>query len=109
MKKTALLIALMFVISSFFVPNAYAKDLEECHHCDCSGKYVCLNCHNEIWIVCDLCGGAKTIVCEDCGGVGWKTCPSCGGDGYLRSGDGTIPPDAEPGSCGNCGGSGRLE
>ena len=109
MKKTALLIALMFVILSASVPNAYAKDLEECHHCDSSGKYACLNCHNEIWIVCDLCGGAKTIACEDCGGAGWKTCPSCSGDGYLRSGDGTIPPDAEPGSCGNCGGSGRLE
>ena len=109
MKKTALLTALMLVVSLCLAPNVYAKDLEPCHHCGGTGRYDCLNCHNEVWIACDLCSGEKTIVCGECSGAGYFTCPSCSGDGYTRSGNGEIPPDAAPGSCGQCGGSGKLE
>ncbi len=89
-----------------------AKDLEYCRLCGGSGEYHCQNCGNNGVVTCDGCGGAGGSVCPGEAGKGpcdkgYYLCPSCKGDSLTRSGDGQIPPDAKPGSCGTCAGSGK--
>jgi len=118
MKKSpriALLAVVIFSVLCGALPvTAYAKDMEICYHCGGTGQFYCEVCHNQGEVVCDVCGGAGGHKCEGdtahghgCDG-GYYTCPSCHGDTYLRNGDGEIPPDARPGSCGACGGQGKL-
>ena len=92
--------------------TAEARDLELCYHCGGTGQFRCEVCRNTGEVTCEGCHGEGGSVCpgepgKGCDG-GYYVCPSCGGDTYTRSGDGQIPPDAQPGSCGACGGSGRM-
>ena len=92
--------------------RAHATDLEVCRMCGGSGDFHCPNCGNKGEVVCDGCHGEPRTKCPGDGVHGcvdgYYTCPSCNGDTYIRSGDGEIPPDAQPGTCGNCGGTGKL-
>lgn len=92
--------------------RAHATDLEVCRMCGGSGDFHCPNCGNKGEVVCDGCHGEPRTKCPGDGVHGcvdgYYTCPSCNGDTFIRSGDGEIPPDAQPGTCGNCGGTGRL-
>ncbi|MBQ2042462.1 MAG: hypothetical protein II485_04680, partial [Firmicutes bacterium] len=108
----AFLLVLILVFSS--ASPAFAKDLEPCYHCGSTGRFECPNCHNQVQITCDGCNGAGGSKCDGEEGKGpcdngYYTCPSCHGDTYIRNGDGEIPKDAVPGSCGTCGGKGKLE
>ncbi len=102
------------LLCSIFAITTYAKDLEPCYHCNSTGQFHCPNCDNRVQITCDGCHGKGGSVCMGEEGKGpcdhgYYTCPSCKGDTYIRSGDGDIPPDAKPGTCGTCNGTGKLE
>ena len=112
--KSVVYILAVAVFLSLFSIVSFAKELEECYHCNNTGKFHCNSCNNTGIVVCDGCQGKIRFECrgEDGKGKcnnGYYTCPSCKGDTYIRSGDGTIPPDAKPGTCGHCGGKGKLE
>lgn len=105
---------LIYIIGSPFKRTYAAKWLEVCRLCGGNGNYYCQNCKNTGLVVCDGCKGSGTWICsgEDGKGPcdkGYYVCPSCHGDTYLRNGDGIIPPDAIPGSCGTCSGKGKIE
>ncbi|MBQ7604067.1 MAG: hypothetical protein IJU75_03855 [Clostridia bacterium] len=102
---------LITVLAVCFLPfSSFAKDMEECSLCGTTGVYYCNNCGNAGETVCDGCGGAGQSVCPGEQGKGkcdngWYVCPSCKGDGLSRP----IPADGNAGTCGQCGGSGKLE
>ena len=90
--------------------TSYAKDMEECYHCNKTGEFHCPECGNKGEVVCDGCHGQGQFECpgeEDKGKCdnGWYVCPSCGGDGLSRP----IPADGNADPCGQCGGTGKLE
>lgn len=103
--------ALIFAVLFTLFPAAVsAKDMEECYHCNKTGRFECPNCHNAGELTCDGCGGTGRWVCPGEEGKGkcdngYYTCPSCNGDGLARP----IPTDGNAGPCGQCGGSGKLE
>lgn len=89
---------------------SYAKDMEECYHCNKTGQFHCDNCNNKGTVICDGCGGKGRFECPGEEGKGkcdngYYVCPSCNGDGLSRP----IPADGNAGPCGQCGGSGKLE
>ena len=96
------------VLCGSFATIAYAKDLQECSHCNTTGEFHCKVCNNTGEVTCGGCGGEGKSKCTGESGKGcddgYYTCNSCNGDGKNRSGDGkTIE-----GVCGNCGGAGKL-
>lgn len=104
----------VIILAFSFSFCVYAKDLEVCYHCDGTGAFHCSSCGNTGFVNCDGCGGTGNLICpgEDGKGKcdsGFYVCPSCHGDTYTRNGDGEIPPDAVPGTCGTCSGKGKLE
>ena len=89
---------------------SHAKDMEECYHCNKTGKFNCPECGNTGEVVCDGCHGQGKFECPGEEGKGkcdngWYVCPSCNGDGLSRP----IPADGNADPCGQCGGSGKLE
>lgn len=117
MKKAIRLIAAALVlpiVCGVLSISASSKDLEPCYHCQNTGQFHCHICNNQVYLTCDGCNGRGGSVCPGEEGKGpcnngYYTCPSCHGDTYARAGDGTIPQDAQPGTCGQCGGKGKLE
>lgn len=112
MKKVKLISILLviFISLSAFSILTYAKDMEECYHCNKSGQFHCSVCNNTGEVVCDGCGGAGRYECRGEVGKGkcdngYYVCPSCNGDGLSRP----IPADGDAGPCGQCGGKGKLE
>ncbi len=113
MKIIIKLISLSLILILILAPlalQASAKDLEPCNLCNTKGTFSCPSCHNKGETICDLCGGQAYMTCTGEEGKGkcnngFYTCPSCHGDGKCRTGDGEIVE----GSCGNCGGSGKVE
>ena len=88
----------------------FAKDMEECYHCNKTGEFHCPTCGNQGVVLCDGCGGAGTWVCPGEEGKGpcdhgYYICPSCNGDGFARP----IPADGATSPCGQCNGTGKLE
>ena len=111
MKKIIRVLALTLafaVLCGSFATIAYAKDLQECSHCNTTGEFHCKVCNNTGEVTCGVCGGEGKSKCTGESGKGcddgYYTCPSCNGDGKNRSGDGKIIE----GVCGNCGGAGKL-
>ena len=108
--KTAALILIAAILISLLPLSSYAKDFEECYHCNKTGQFHCRNCDNKGETVCDGCGGKGKFECPGeegkgkCEG-GFYVCPSCNGDGLSRP----IPADGDAGPCGQCGGSGKIE
>lgn len=110
-RALSVLVALLLVCSGFPL-RTHAQDFEVCRMCGGSGDFHCAICGGKGEAVCDNCHGQPRTKCPGDGVHGcvdgYYTCPSCNGDTYIRSGDGEIPPDAQPGTCGNCGGTGKL-
>lgn len=108
MKKLISLIISITVFSVLFTFNASAKILEECYHCNATGKFNCPVCSNTGEVICEGCNGEGYSICKGEPGKGcdhgYYTCPSCSGDGKNRTGDGKIVD----GVCGNCNGEGKL-
>lgn len=113
-KKIFWIVFYVIILAFSFLFYISAKDLEVCYHCGGTGAYHCSSCGNTGFVTCTGCKGAGRAVCpgEDGKGKcdsGFYVCPSCHGDTLTRNGDGEIPPDAVPGSCGACSGKGKLE
>ena len=112
MKKIirVLILTLAFaVLCGSFATIAYAKDLEECYHCNTTGEFHCKVCNNTGEVTCGGCGGEGKSKCTGESGKGcddgYYTCPNCNGDGKMRNGAGEV---LDEGVCGNCNGSGKM-
>ena len=109
MKRSITFILCAIVLFSFASFPVSAQILEQCYHCNATGKFNCTACGNKGKIVCGECNGKGQIVCpgEDgrgkCDG-GYYTCPSCRGDGKEHDDHDDIVSD----KCPNCGGSGKV-
>ena len=97
------------VLCGSFVTIAYAKDLQECSHCNTTGEFHCKVCNNTGEVTCGVCGGEGKSKCTGESGKGcddgYYTCPNCNGDGKKRNGAGEV---LDEGVCGNCNGSGKM-
>ena len=97
------------VLCGSFATIAYAKDLEECYHCNTTGEFHCKVCNNTGEVTCGGCGGEGKSKCTGESGKGcddgYYTCPNCNGDGKMRNGAGEV---LDEGVCGNCNGSGKM-
>ncbi|MBR6336912.1 MAG: hypothetical protein IKR76_04185 [Ruminococcus sp.] len=86
-----------------------AQILEQCYHCNATGKFNCTACGNKGKIVCGECNGKGQIVCPGeegrgkCDG-GYYQCPSCRGDGKEHDDHDDIVSD----TCPNCKGTGKM-
>lgn len=112
MKKIIRVLALTLtfaVLCGSFATIAYAKDLEECYHCNTTGEFHCKVCNNTGEVTCGGCGGEGKSKCTGESGKGcddgYYTCPNCNGDGKMRNGAGEV---LDEGVCGNCNGSGKM-
>ena len=112
MKKSIRIFALALIGVMFcgsFATIAYAKDLEECYHCNTTGEFHCKVCNNTGEVTCGVCGGEGKSKCTGESGKGcddgYYTCPNCNGDGKMRNGAGEV---LDEGVCGNCNGSGKM-
>ena len=97
------------VLCGSFATIAYAKDLQECSHCNTTGEFHCKVCNNTGEVTCGVCGGEGKSKCTGESGKGcddgYYTCPNCNGDGKMRNGAGEV---LDEGVCGNCNGSGKM-
>lgn len=112
MKKSIRILALALIGVMFcgsFATIAYAKDLQECSHCNTTGEFHCKVCNNTGEVTCGVCGGEGKSKCTGESGKGcddgYYTCPNCNGDGKMRNGAGEV---LDEGVCGNCNGSGKM-
>jgi len=111
MRKIFRTVLLAVLLSVFIIPftESNAKEYEECYHCEMTGAYHCKFCNDTGELFCRDCVGKGGYYCSYCDGKGYLVCTSCNGDTYIRTGEGEIPPDAEPGTCGHCNGTGKLD
>ena len=110
-KKILKTVLFAIFLSVFIIPysESNAKEYEECYHCKMTGAYHCKFCNDTGGVFCRDCVGKGGYYCPYCDGKGYMVCSSCNGDTYIRTGEGDIPKDAEPGTCGNCNGTGKVD
>ena len=58
------------VLCGSFATIAYAKDLQECSHCNTTGEFHCKVCNNTGEVTCGVCGGEGKSKCTGEAGKG---------------------------------------